>query len=391
MTALLFDDGDLAALNDAWDSEATFAWVSRRSGVDEAWLRARLALLPDKHRRGRFILLTSGSTGLPKLVIGDRQRAETLVELLHKVQDLAEVSQTVVTLPLTYTYAFVNQWLWSRRPGRTLLVTEGLRAPDRLRTALSEASAAMVCLVGAQLPLLRQNLPGARFVGVTRVHFAGGAFPQGELNSVREMFPNAVIFNNYGCAEAMPRLTLRRADAAQEAHDVGPALPGVELRTDGDGRVLFRSPFACVGQIDEAGYKSFAAGEWIPSGDLGEIDARGHLVLRGRANEVFKRYGEKIALPQLLRSVAQVWPEAAVFYREADSSGEPGHVLVLCPQPDNTAVRGILRALRAKHPRTHWPLRIEGVDSLPQLDNGKVDLLATAALADKVVYWNQRI
>jgi len=111
---LLYNDGDLEALAAAWAAERTFAWVSRRSGVDEAWLCERLALLPVEHQRGRFVLLTSGSTGLPKLVVGDKRRTEALAKILHGVQDLASVEQAIAVLPLTYTYAFVNQWVWSR-------------------------------------------------------------------------------------------------------------------------------------------------------------------------------------------------------------------------------------------------------------------------------------
>lgn len=391
LAALLYDDGDLDALAAAWAEPQTFAWVPRRGGVDEAWLRRRLALLPSEHRADRFVLLTSGSTGLPKLVIGDRRRTEAMADVLHEAQRLERVAQAIASLPLTYTYAFVNQWVWSRRFGRTLITTDGLRAPNRLRAALEGASAAMVCLVGAQVPLLRSQLRAASFEGVIRVNFAGGAFPQSDLGYIRQLFPNAVIRNNYGCAEAMPRLTLREACQADQAEDVGQPLPGVELRVDELGQVVFRSAYGCVGQIDESGYRPFADADWIATGDLGEIDCRGHLLLRGRTNEVFKRYGEKIALPQLLRSVATVWKDAAAFYRQADGSGEPGHVLVLSPQPDKTTVRALLRELRAHYPRTHWPLRIEGVDRLPMLDNGKVDVLATAALPGKIVYWNQRI
>src|ERR1035441_6572038 len=109
----------------------------------------------------------------------------------------------------------------------------------------------MICLVGAQVPLLAQYYEDHSFPGVIRVHFAGGRFPQERLDEVRRLFPQAAIFNNYGCAEAMPRLTLRRAEAATVAHHIGWPLPGVEMQSDEGSRVLFRSPYGAVALMDE--------------------------------------------------------------------------------------------------------------------------------------------
>ena len=72
----------------------------------------------------------------------------------------------------------------------------------------------MICLIGAQVPLLIEYYAGHVFSGVIRVHFAGGRFPAERLGDLHQIFPNAQIFNNYGCAEALPRLTLRPAEAA---------------------------------------------------------------------------------------------------------------------------------------------------------------------------------
>jgi len=391
LTTLLYDDGDLQALARAWQKQPTFAWLSRRNGVTEEWLQDRLATLPQAHRDGCFALLTSGTTGEPKLVVGCRRRSEALARLLHTEQELEPVAETVVVLPLTYTYAFVNQWLWSLVLDRKLVRTEGLRDVAGLAMALERCQNAMVCLVGAQLPLMRRVFSDRKFPGVIRLHFAGGAFPQSDLDFVRAIFPNALIYNNYGCAEAMPRLTLRLAGEEERAEDVGPPLPGIRLRCDAASNIQFQSPFACVGQVDEGGFHAFGETDWIATGDLGAVDARGHLVLSGRNSEVFKRYGEKVSLAHLQRTVQAQWTSAVALYREVDSSGEPGHVLLLSPAPERAQVRAILRALRAHHPRAWWPLRVEGVEKMPLLANGKVDVRAAAALPAKVVHWNQRI
>ena len=383
---------DAAALAKAWEESATFAFLPAKSTVGEDWVRASLAQLPSHLATDHFALLTSGSTGKPKLVIGARQRAEGLARVLHQVQDGDAVQEAILTLPLSYCYAFVNQWLWARVHGRRLVTGEGFGDPGRLREALSKADRAMLCMVGAQLPLLRSNFPDDVFPGVSRLHFAGGPFPQGSLKELYKQFPNAEVFNNYGCAEAMPRLTLRRAEDSEQASNVGRAIPGVRLKLGESGELLFQSEHGALALQDAAGLREIGADEWLPSGDLAEAGAGDSWQLLGRANQVFKRFGEKVALVSLLETVqAGGWQAEAQFYREADAMGEDGYVLLLSPAPADDQVRNILRAFRAKHPRTHWPLRVESVERMPQLANGKIDLTALADLPHKVIHWKNRI
>jgi acyl-CoA synthetase (AMP-forming)/AMP-acid ligase II len=382
---------EIGRLDEAWRAPATFAFVADKSGVAAEWIEEKLAALPQEYHEGLFILLTSGSTGRPKLVVGRRDRAERLVEVLHGLQESEPVRETVCALPLTYCYAFVNQWLWARVQQRRLVVTPGLAQPDRLKQALAEATAAMICLVGAQVPLLAQYYAKEAFPGIIRVHFAGGRFPQERLGEVRRLFPQAAIFNNYGCAEAMPRLTLRRAEAAPVAHHIGWPLPGVEMKSDEASRVLFRSPYGAVALMDEAGFNRVDDTTWVPSGDLGHALEDGHWELLGREGEVFKRYGEKISLPQILSGVRAHWRGQADAYRETDPQGEAGYVLVLSPPPSEEEVRALLKEVSLKHPRAHWPLRVESCEAMPLLANGKINRGVLAGQRGAQTHWRQRI
>ncbi len=382
---------DPARLDQAWLGAQTFSFVPDRSGVSHEWLKRAMSQLPCELQTGHFALLTSGTTGDPKLVIGSRVRAQRLVEVLHHLQGSEPVGEAILTLPLTYSYALVNQWLWARCYGRRLVVTRGLGQPDALRAALRRADQAMLCLVGVQVPLMVRYFPGESFPGMIRVHFAGGRFPQKELDTVRAFFPNAQIYNNFGCAEAMPRLTLRKAEDADEAADVGRPLPGVELRAGDGGRLLFRSRYGAVAMVDQHGARHFGPQDWVPTGDLGEPGERGTWRLTGRHSEVFKRHGEKISLAALLTSVERCWPGQAAFYREADRDGEDGHVLALAPRPAEDQLRTILISFRTSHSRAHWPLRIESIEALPLLPNGKVDLPAVTRTESRTVHWHQRI
>lgn len=383
--------GDITALDRAWDAEETFAFVPQKGGVSSEWLESGLNALPTHLHRDHFVLLTSGSTGQPKLIVGEKRRADALARALHTAQESADIAQTVAVLPLTYCYAFVNQWRWARTMGRELIMGYSFSDPDALFQRLEQVTDGMLCLVGAQVPLLLQYDTGRTFPGIRRLHFAGGRFPQDKLDALHRFFPNAQIYNNYGCAEAMPRLTLRKAEDASLGANVGRPLPGVEMMTSEDDRLLFRSPYGCVAYVDAEGYHAVTSEDWVPTGDLARSQPDGSWELLGRSNEVFKRYGEKISVPAVLATVMDRWSGQGDTYRETDPSGEMGYVLVLAPPPEDTDVRGILQALRASHTRIHWPLRIESLDELPRLPNGKIDRMRLGHSDSRQVHWRQRL
>lgn len=382
-------NAEVGVLAAAWSNSATFALIPDKTGPNSAvpWLET----LPPTFRSEHFVLLTSGSTSIPKLIVGRRDRAEALVRVLHRLQDLEGAEETLVTLPLTYSYAFVNQWLWSRIFRRRLVLTRGLAEPDQLRTRLAVASRAMLCLVGAQVPLLLQHFGQESFSGVMRLNFAGGRFPQEHLPALARLFPRAQVFNNYGCAEALPRLTVRKAEDADEPRILGSPIEGVELFTDARSNLLFRSPYGAVGIVEDGAFRQVADEDWIATGDLGEQRADGRWQLLGRASEMFKRYGEKLSLTTIAATVNSAWPGQCGFYREADPAGEDGYVLVLAPLADATALRAVLHAFRAAHTRPHWPLRIETVAAMPLMSNGKIDTSALKSLQVKTELWKQRL
>jgi acyl-CoA synthetase (AMP-forming)/AMP-acid ligase II len=383
-------NSNISLLYKAWSEPPTFALVPDKSGLPAGWIKNALRKLPEELREGHFALLSSASTGMPKIVAGSRTRAEHLARTLHKVQESSKADQTIAVLPLSYCYSFVNQWLWARVFERELILTSGFRTPEMLEEKLMDAKNAMLCLVGAQLMLFMRHFAGKSFPGIIRLHFAGGMFPHEHMNEIKNFFPNALIFNNYGCVEAMPRLSIRREEDSADPHNIGRPLEGVELKSGTDSELLFRSPYGAVAFVDEKGFHQISPEEWVSTGDLARLGEDGTWHIVGRKGEVFKRYGEKIAVPQLLKVLKDSWKGHIAFYREIDSAGENGFVLVLAPEPKESEVRGILRVFRSGFKRPHWPLRIESTEVMPTLPSGKVDTIALAELDNKKLHWRQR-
>jgi steroid-24-oyl-CoA synthetase len=119
---------------------------------------------------------------------------------------------------------------------------------------------------------------------------------------------------------------------------VGRALPVVELRIShpdaaGIGQVEARTPTATGGYLGDRDGIADADG-WIPSGDLGRIDAEGWLYITGRLKDIIIRGGENISsahVEEALASHPDVLEVAVVGLPHPDLGEEVGAVVVLRP------------------------------------------------------------
>jgi acyl-CoA synthetase (AMP-forming)/AMP-acid ligase II len=377
-------------LNEAWQSSEPFLLVPEVGAVSSKVMGSLVPGIPEKFSVNSFALLTSGSTGEPRIVIGSKDRAVALSQVLHDRQNLSDCQETVVVLPLTYGFAFVNQWVWSLVYGRKTLLTAGWSDPAVLESVLLGVSSAMICMVNTQVSFLERFFTKS-FPNVTRVNFAGARFPQERIDTIRHFFPNARILNNYGCIEAMPRLTTRWEEESDKAENIGKPLPGVKLSTDEENNLLFRSEYCALGYVAEDGFHEFEADQWIKSGDKAEQLPDDSWELLGRTTDFLKRHGEKIRISEIVTAVLTVSRLEAEFYRTQDESGEDGFVVVLRPDPPSSTLHSIRKILRSEFSRAHWPLRIESIDSFPYLPNGKVDRVKLASAEGKRCLWSQRL
>lgn len=106
------------------------------------------------------------------------------------------------------------------------------------------------------------------------------------------------ILEDFGQTEStgVISMTERGVDAAGT---VGKVLPGIEMRIAEDGEVLTRGRNVFKGYYkDEAALAQVLEKDgWLHTGDLGEIDARGFLKIRGRKKEILKTSGGKMIAP----------------------------------------------------------------------------------------------
>jgi long-chain acyl-CoA synthetase len=163
----------------------------------------------------------------------------------------------------------------ARRHGEAVLNGESVGPLSRLHYALGE-----MCVYG---PL--KNRLGMSKVRVA--YTAGEAIGPDIFRFYRSLGIN--LKQLYGQTEASVYITAQ-PDGQIDVNTVGTACPGVELKIDDSGEVLYRSPGVFLGYYEnEAATASTKNAEgWVHTGDAGFIDDKGHLLIIDRAKDVGK-------------------------------------------------------------------------------------------------------
>jgi long-chain acyl-CoA synthetase len=98
------------------------------------------------------------------------------------------------------------------------------------------------------------------------------------------------IYEGYGLTEAAPVIAVNYP-GARRLGTVGPLFPSVRVRISEDGEILAHGPNIMRGyhNLLKANGEIFTEDGWLRTGDLGELDGDGYLLIRGRKKEMFKK------------------------------------------------------------------------------------------------------
>ena len=143
-----------------------------------------------------------------------------------------------------------------------------------------------------------------------RLHFAvSGGGPLGEWLTHFFTGIGVEVYEGYGLTEASPVLTIN-LDGAWKPGTVGRPLPGTEIHIAGDGEILARGRqiFSGYWQNEVATKEALADGDWLCTGDIGELDAEGFLRITGRKKDLIVTSGGKNVAPAVLEERLRTHP-----------------------------------------------------------------------------------
>ncbi len=334
---------------------------------------------------------TSGTTGRPKGIVTD-QRGRWMGNLLQRAampHKPGPRSRLLLMTPfshgaslLTHSYLEV---------GGSVLLLDGVD-PDFVLGVIARGEVDEMFAPPTVLAKIVAAAQGRALPGLRTIYCGTAVLSPGLYARARAIF-GPVIRITYGKTEVVNPITaLEPAETDAWYAEGGPhadacvgwPASGVEVLVDAEpgatGEIRLRAHQMMAGTIREGGYEKLPPGAFHETGDLGYLDARGRLHLVGRAADVIKTGGYKVAPEEVERVLsAALGAEVAAFGVASEYWGE---VIVAVAENPAPGWEAALQAAAAgmtgyKRPRA-WL-------ALPELPRNAMLKISRRAVRDEVL------
>ena len=346
-----------------------------------------------------YILFTSGSSGLPKGVVVEHRQllnytAGVSSQLgLDACQHFAFGATVAADLGNTTLFGGLYN-------GATLHIADDLTMQDSQLFADFILRRNIDCLkiVPSHLSALL-DAPHARVPAV--LVLGGAAISTGLVERVVQLRSDCRLFNHYGPTETTVGVLVHPvtlADAQLPGIGLTQVLPNnqvyildaqQQLVASGElGELYIGGQQLARGYLIESGAEeqAFIASPFVPgerlyrSGDLARYRASGGIQLYGRRDQQVKVRGFRIELAEIEAQILQLpgVSEAVVMLDQVSS--EPVAFVVSAPGVALDDLASLKAQLAQRLPAVMLPGRIQALERMPRLANGKVDRQALQAL-----------
>ncbi|GAA1829221.1 hypothetical protein GCM10009836_03820 [Pseudonocardia ailaonensis] len=378
--------------------------------VDDPVVAERLAALPslpltDADRpspqgtHGAYLLFTSGSTGIPKGVLGTQAALANRLDWAVRLW-IGGIDGPGVHLAKS-SIGFVDgttETLAALLAGCALVVADEAETVDAdlLAGLISTHGVTQVTGVPTLLRAIGES-GGSRLASVRRWISSGEALTPAVVEQIAAVTPGASVVNSYGSSEVAGDVTSTEIEPAGPV-TIGVAVPGTRtllldpwLRPVPDGvvgEIYVGGVQLARGYLDRPGLTATrfvpdpldpSGGRIYRTGDLARRDADGRLAYLGRHDFQVQVNGVRVELEEVeaaLAAVPGVREAAAAVHESGRATRLVGYVTAVDGHRlDEVAVRD---AVAATLPMYVTPLVVV-LDALPLTPTGKVDRAALPA------------
>ena len=181
------------------------------------------------------------------------------------------------------------------------------------------------------LDKLVRNKVRARFGGRLKALVSGGA----PLNPDIAIFFSALglrLLQGYGQTETAPVVSVNRPSLVK-LHTVGPPLLNTEVKIVEDGEILVRGDLLMQGYWgNEEATRATIIDGWVHTGDIGEFDEDGYLIITDRKKDIIVNSGGDNLAPQRIEGIICMEPEISQAMVYGDK--HPHIVALLVPDDE---------------------------------------------------------
>ena len=394
----------LAVVDDATDSRIiqtlTEAGVgvidTADAGSQEA--AAGLSRLDDD----ALILFTSGSTGAPKGVLHTHRSLRARWISLHEALGTAAFARTLCLLPTHFGHGLICNCLFPWLSGQDLFITPPFR-PDiimRLGALLDEHRITFMSSVPPVWKLALKVARPPQAGTLQRVHCGSAPLSADAWEDIRKWTGVRQVCNAYGITETGSWVAgLGDADGPAEDGLIGEGWGAVikVLRTADTSRPLgaddecapgesgfvwLNTPALMKGYFQRDDLTALAVVDgWFLTGDIGLIDERGRLVLRGRERDEINKGGMKI-FPADVDAVVERFEHASdvcTFALDDAMYGQVAGMAVVMAKQDDATFRALYQWMKERLAEAKMPERWWVVEEIPRTSRGKINRDAVKA------------
>lgn len=252
-----------------------------------------------------LLLLSSGTTGTPKIVFRDARSLDAVSEAMAHAIGFTESDDVLACVPLAHSYGLEHGLLAPAWAGSCVHLSRGFD----LRAALREVTDTGVSIfpgVPFMFEMLAQHArEGSTFPRLRRAYSAGGPLPRGVADAFAERL-RVPVTQLYGATE-IGSVTYSNPDAhGFDAGSVGRPMRGVDVKILAPDTLDVNAPLPA----GEEGHVAVAAASMLReylgeptlptvdgyflTGDLGRVDSSGNLTITGRIKLLIDVGGLKV-------------------------------------------------------------------------------------------------